>query len=108
MIRGRLSLLQRWYLSSLHTFISSHYLHNNLIDNLFNNLSIMLLFHLKSLINLFYYYFNMKGLLADFNPLVVANAVAALIEIDEVSPDPVFTMNRTTLSKVFHIYDSNL
>jgi vesicle coat complex subunit len=40
------------------------------------------------------------GLLADSNPLVVANAVAALIEIDEISPEPVFVMNRQTLSKL--------
>lgn len=43
---------------------------------------------------------DLKGLLADSNPLVVANAVAALIEIDEISPEPVFTMNRATLSKL--------
>lgn len=45
---------------------------------------------------------DLKGLLADSNPLVVSNAVAALNEIDEISPEPVFTMNRTILSKLIN------
>jgi AP-1 complex subunit beta-1 len=43
---------------------------------------------------------NLRELLADTNPTVVANAVAALVEIDEISPEPVFKLNRSNLSKL--------
>jgi vesicle coat complex subunit len=43
---------------------------------------------------------DLRGLLSDSNPLVVANAVAALVEIDEVSSTPVFTINRSILGKL--------
>ena len=39
-------------------------------------------------------------LLADSNPMVVSNAVAALSEIDEVSGGGVFIINSITLSKL--------
>lgn len=42
----------------------------------------------------------LRELLGDSNPMVVANAVAALCEIDEVSSEAVFTINRTNLSKL--------
>jgi len=43
---------------------------------------------------------DLRNLLADSNPLVVANAVAALVEIDEVSPTPVFNITRGVLGKL--------
>jgi len=50
---------------------------------------------------------DLKGLLADSNPMVVANAVAALCEIDEVSPEPIFVLNRSTLSKLVTALDES-
>lgn len=43
---------------------------------------------------------ELRGLLSDSNPLVVANAIAALVEIDEVSSTPVLTINRSILGKL--------
>lgn len=40
---------------------------------------------------------QLKGLISNSNPMVVANAVAALTEIDEVSAKPIFSLNKTTL-----------
>ncbi len=42
----------------------------------------------------------LNDLLADSNPMVVANAVAALSEIDEVSKIDVFKINTNNLSKL--------
>mmetsp|Transcript_9055 Transcript_9055/g.13695 ORF Transcript_9055/g.13695 Transcript_9055/m.13695 type:complete len:882 (+) Transcript_9055:85-2730(+) len=43
---------------------------------------------------------SLLDLLADSNPMVVANAVAALSEIEESSPTPVFKINSANLSKL--------
>lgn len=43
---------------------------------------------------------DLRGLLSDSNSLVVANAIAALVEIDEVSATPVLTINRSILGKL--------
>ncbi|CAH2078178.1 unnamed protein product [Thlaspi arvense] len=42
----------------------------------------------------------LKDLISDNNPMVVANAVAALAEIQENSTSPVFEINSTTLTKL--------
>lgn len=42
----------------------------------------------------------LQDLLADNNPMVVANAVAALTEINEVSGKNVLQLDRTTQSKL--------
>uniref|UniRef100_A0A6B2KXR6 Beta-adaptin appendage C-terminal subdomain domain-containing protein n=1 Tax=Arcella intermedia TaxID=1963864 RepID=A0A6B2KXR6_9EUKA len=42
----------------------------------------------------------LRELISSNNPTVVSNAVAALSEIDEVSPEPVFVLTRTELSKL--------
>jgi AP-1 complex subunit beta-1 len=42
----------------------------------------------------------LNDLLADSNPMVVANAVAALSEIDEVSKTDVFKINTNNLNKL--------
>lgn len=43
---------------------------------------------------------QLRDLLSNANPMVVANAVAALTEIDEVSSKPIFSINKTTLPKL--------
>jgi vesicle coat complex subunit len=43
---------------------------------------------------------NLKDLISDNNPMVVANAVAALAEIQENSARPIFEMTSHTLSKL--------
>lgn len=43
---------------------------------------------------------QLKGLLSNSNPTVVANAVAALVEIDEASPHPVFKITKSNVSKL--------
>lgn len=43
---------------------------------------------------------QLKGLLTNSNPTVVANAVAALVEIDEASPHPVFKITKSNVSKL--------
>jgi AP-1 complex subunit beta-1 len=43
---------------------------------------------------------QLRDLISNSNPMVVANAVAALTEIDEVSAKPIFTLNKTTLPKL--------
>lgn len=43
---------------------------------------------------------QLKDLLGDSNPMVVANAVAALTEIDEASPHSVFKITKATLPKL--------
>ena len=45
---------------------------------------------------------SLKELLADSNPMVVANAVAALSEINEASPNgqPLIEMNASTINKL--------
>lgn len=45
---------------------------------------------------------TLNGLLSDSNPTVVANAVAALTEIDEVSKKSVFQINSGNLTKLLH------
>jgi len=45
---------------------------------------------------------TLNGLLSDSNPTVVANAVAALTEIDEVSKKSVFQINSSNLTKLLH------
>eukprot|EP00029_Vermamoeba_vermiformis_P013847 TRINITY_DN877_c0_g1_i2.p1 TRINITY_DN877_c0_g1~~TRINITY_DN877_c0_g1_i2.p1 ORF type:complete len:881 (+),score=403.46 TRINITY_DN877_c0_g1_i2:5113-7755(+) len=47
----------------------------------------------------------LRELLADSNPMVVANAVAALSEIDEISSVEVFSVNRSNLSKLLAALD---
>jgi AP-1 complex subunit beta-1 len=47
----------------------------------------------------------LRNLLSSPNPMVVANAVAALCEIDEVSNKEVFTINRSNLSKLLAALD---
>ncbi|CAL9226580.1 unnamed protein product [Arabidopsis halleri] len=42
----------------------------------------------------------LKDLISDNNPMVVANAVAALAEIQENSTSPIFEINSTTLTKL--------
>uniref|UniRef100_A0A1J3HH02 Beta-adaptin-like protein n=3 Tax=Noccaea caerulescens TaxID=107243 RepID=A0A1J3HH02_NOCCA len=42
----------------------------------------------------------LKDLISDNNPMVVANAVAALAEIQENSTTPIFEINSTTLTKL--------
>lgn len=42
----------------------------------------------------------LTGLLSDSNPTVVANAVAALTEIDELSQKPVFQITSSNVSKL--------
>nr|AAF61672.1 beta-adaptin-like protein B [Arabidopsis thaliana] len=42
----------------------------------------------------------LKDLISDNNPMVVANAVAALAEIQENSSSPIFEINSTTLTKL--------
>lgn len=42
----------------------------------------------------------LKDLISDNNPMVVANAVAALAEIQESSSTPVFEITSNTLSKL--------
>eukprot|EP01125_Pyxidicula_operculata_P001225 TRINITY_DN11155_c0_g1_i1.p1 TRINITY_DN11155_c0_g1~~TRINITY_DN11155_c0_g1_i1.p1 ORF type:complete len:876 (-),score=234.91 TRINITY_DN11155_c0_g1_i1:110-2737(-) len=48
---------------------------------------------------------TLRELLADSNPMVVSNAVAALCEIDEIAPSEVFTINRSNLSKLLTAVD---
>ena len=43
---------------------------------------------------------SLNGLLADANPMVVANAVAALAEIDDMSDQEVFRVTNQNLSKL--------
>lgn len=43
---------------------------------------------------------QLRDLLSNANPMVVANAVAALTEIDEVSSKSIFSINKTTLPKL--------
>lgn len=43
---------------------------------------------------------NLKDLISDNNPMVVANAVAALAEIQENSARPIFEITSHTLSKL--------
>lgn len=43
---------------------------------------------------------SLQDLLTDSNPMVVANAVAALSEIEQTSKDPVFEINRDNLRKL--------
>lgn len=43
---------------------------------------------------------QLRDLISNSNPMVVANAVAALTEIDEVSPKPIFSINKTSLPKL--------
>jgi len=45
---------------------------------------------------------NLTSLLSDSNPTVVANAVAALTEIDELSKKPVFQITNNNLQKLLH------
>ena len=49
---------------------------------------------------------SLKDLLADSNPMVVANAVAALSEINEASQSgqPLIEMNTATINKVSYPY----
>ena len=49
---------------------------------------------------------SLKDLLADSNPMVVANAVAALSEINEASQSgqPLIEMNTATINKVSNSY----
>jgi len=42
----------------------------------------------------------LKDLISDNNPMVVANAVAALAEIQENSTSPIFEINSTILTKL--------
>lgn len=48
----------------------------------------------------------LKKLLSSTNPAVVANAVAALCEIDDVAPEPVFKLTRSNLSKLVTALDA--
>jgi len=48
---------------------------------------------------------QLRELLACTNPSVVSNAVAALCEIDENSPQPVFTLNRQELGRLFNAFE---
>jgi AP-1 complex subunit beta-1 len=43
---------------------------------------------------------QLRDLISNANPMVVANAVAALTEIDEVSAKSIFSINKTTLPKL--------
>ena len=43
---------------------------------------------------------TLKDLISDANPMVVANAVAALSEIQDVSSKPVFTIDQSSLTKM--------
>ena len=43
---------------------------------------------------------SLKDLISDNNPMVVANAVAALAEIQENSSRPIFELTSSTLSKL--------
>ncbi|CDW58173.1 B2-adapt-app C and Adaptin N and Alpha adaptinC2 domain containing protein [Trichuris trichiura] len=43
---------------------------------------------------------QLKELMSDSNPMVVANAVAALTEINEMSPKPLWEMNSQTVNKL--------
>ncbi|KRY13365.1 AP-2 complex subunit beta [Trichinella patagoniensis] len=43
---------------------------------------------------------QLKELMSDSNPMVVANAVAALTEINEMSPKPLMEMNSQTVNKL--------
>lgn len=43
---------------------------------------------------------QLRDLISNSNPMVVANAVAALTEIDEVSSKPIFSINKNTLPKL--------
>lgn len=43
---------------------------------------------------------QLRDLISNANPMVVANAVAALTEIDEVSSKSIFSINKTTLPKL--------
>jgi AP-1 complex subunit beta-1 len=43
---------------------------------------------------------QLRDLLNDSTPMVVANAVAALSEIDEVSTTPIFIINKNNISKL--------
>lgn len=45
---------------------------------------------------------TLTGLLSDSNPTVVANAVAALSEIDEMSSKNVFQLNSSNVTKLQH------
>lgn len=42
----------------------------------------------------------LKDLISDNNPMVVANAVAALAEIQDKSASPIFEINSVTLTKL--------
>lgn len=46
------------------------------------------------------FYEELQGLLSDSNPTVVANAVAALSEIDELSPTNVFQVTKANVQKL--------
>lgn len=43
---------------------------------------------------------SLKDLISDNNPMVVANAVASLAEIQENSSRPIFEITSTTLAKL--------
>ena len=60
---------------------------------------------IKSLIKIYFtigFLDSLKELLSDSNPMVVANAVAALSEINEASPTgrPLIEMNAATINKL--------
>jgi len=50
---------------------------------------------------------ELRSMLSNNNPLVVANAVAALVEIDEVSATPVFVITRSVLGKLVAALEEN-